>query len=603
MISRAFADQVRDQADIVRIISDYVTLRKRGTNYLALCPFHREKTPSFAVHPAKQIFKCFGCGIGGDVFKFVMEMEGCSWPEAVKTVAEKSGIPVPRDAFASTPEVEAQARWRERLFQIYRLASEFFHACLASDRGLAARQYLADRGIRPDLVRRLHLGYAPASWDALTAHLLGRHIRRDEIERSGLVVLREDASGYYDRFRHRLMFPIFDSQGRIVAFGGRALGDEQPKYLNSPDTAIYSKGRQLYGLYQARDGIRRQGFAILVEGYFDYVLPFQEGVENVVASLGTALTDDQVRLLGRYTRRVVINYDADPAGRAAMQRNIERLLAGGLDVAVLVLPEGEDPDSFVRRHGVDAYVRLAHSARGYLDFLLDQALAGKDVASPAARTKALREILPTLTHIPDKVERAASLDHLAERLHLDGRVVREEFRRQSSGDSRSPEGGSEATLTPAAGDMTAAERRLLEILLNCPELCPTVLAEMEPGDQEGLLTATIFDELRRAGDAPMTYLEWRDRLGENEFLLDVVERALLSDPSVPSESLLDEARACVRALRRRHLQRQLDSLQWEIERAKQQGDDVDELLRRKAALARSLMDSSTGLSATHRQTR
>lgn len=594
MISRGFADQVRDQADIVRIVSDYLTLRKRGTNYLALCPFHREKTPSFAVHPAKQIFKCFGCGLGGDVFKFVMEMEGCSWPEAVKTVAEKSGIPVPREAFARTADVDAQVRWRERLLQIYRLASEFFQSCLASDRGHAARDYLAGRGIRPDVVRRLHLGYAPPSWDALTTFLLNRSIRPDEIERSGLVVRREDASGYYDRFRHRLIFPIFDSQGRIVGFGGRALGEEEPKYLNSPETPIYSKGRHLYGLYHAREGIRRQGFAILVEGYFDYAIPMQEGVENVVASLGTALTDDQVRLLRRYTTRVVLNYDADPAGRLAMQRNIERLLTGGLDVAILVLPEGEDPDSFVRRYGVEAYLHRAQTARGYLDFLIDQALAGKDIASPAVRTKALRDILPTLSHLPDKVERAASLDHLAERLHLDGRVVRDEFRRQlqASSEDRSAEGRTDVTVTPLHEALTPAERRLLEILLNCPDLRSSVLAELDPRDQEGLLTAEIFAQLRQIGDAPIRYGDWKERVDER--LLDVIERALLGDVSASPDSLREEARACVQALRRRRLQRELDSLQWEIERAKQRGDAgiMDDLLRRKAELARSLMTNS-----------
>ncbi len=597
MISRAFADHVREQADIVRIISDYLTLRKRGTNYLALCPFHREKTPSFAVHPGKQIFKCFGCGVGGDVFKFVMEMDGCSWPEAVKTVAEKCGIPVAREALTVTPAVEAQARWRDRLFHIYRLAAEFFEGCLASERGAVARQYLARRGLRPETVRRLHLGYAPASWDALTAFLLSRHVRRDEIEQSGLVVLREDGSGYYDRFRHRLIFPISDTHGRVVGFGGRALGEDEPKYLNSPDTAIYSKGRYLYGLSQAREGIRRTGWAILVEGYFDFAIPFQEGIENVVASLGTALTEDQVRLLHRYTDRVVVNYDGDAAGRAAMQRNIERLLAGGLDVAVMVLPDGEDPDSFVRRHGAAEYLRRSEAAVGYLDFLIAQALEGKDVASPSVRTRVLREILPTLAHLPDKVERAASLDHLAGRLHLPAGVVREEFRRQerASGDESSSGTKPEPSLSSARAAVTPAERRLVEILLHCPELRPTIMAELDPQDVEGVVTAEIFQQMQQAGDSPLGYPEWRDRFENNGLLLDLIERALLSDVSGSSESLLEEARACVQALRRRRLQRELDRLQWEIEQVRDHGDAaiLCELLRRKTVVARLLAHPAT----------
>jgi DNA primase len=617
MTPREFAERVREQTDIVRIISDYVALRKRGSNYVALCPFHQERTPSFAVHPVKQIFKCFGCGIGGDVFTFLMRIEGCSWWEAVRLVAEKMGIPVP--SLSSREGSEAQAAWRQRLLQITAWACEFFERCLREPRGEIARAYLAARGVRPETMRRFRLGYAPEGWTALTDYLLGRRVTREELERSGLVVRREDGSGYYDRFRHRLIFPIRDVQGRIVGFGGRALGDEEPKYLNSPETALYAKGRHLFGLFEAREAIRRAGYAVLVEGYFDWLTLFEQGIEHSVATLGTALTEEQVRLLRRYTERLVINFDADAAGRRAMVRNLEPALRGGLDVALLRLPEGDDPDSFVRRMGAEAYRERLRAATPYLDFLLDEALADVPLPPPpSAQARVLRVVLPYVAGIPDAVERTASADRVANRLGMDAQVVRDEvrrYRRALSGHSPSSSG------TPASGsserrwerlplvahatrrhqespshegrapEVTPSERLLLEILLHADaSVRARILAEMDPEDVRGLASERVFALLRELDPTQVSYTILAERLADDPFSLDVVERALVADVSGPSEDMLDRARRSLRGLRRRRLERELLALQMEIERlGSDEEERVVQLLQRKQEVAAALV--------------
>jgi DNA primase len=313
---RSFTDELRGQADILRVVSDYLTLKKRGANYLACCPFHQEKTPSFNVNQARQLFKCFGCGKAGDVFRFVMEIEGCSFPESIRTVAEKCGVPLP--AQVEDREAEAKEQNRVDLIEINGWATEFFSTALEeSPEGQRARDYLIERGVGVEAQRSFRIGFAPNSWDALSNHLRDRGASRQQIERSGLVSIRESGSGFHDRFRGRLMFPICDAQGRVVAFGGRILGPGEPKYLNSPETALYTKGQHLFGLSQSKEAIRRRGYAILVEGYLDFLIPFQAGIPQLVASLGTALTDQQVRLLGRYAKKIVVNFDPDAAGASA----------------------------------------------------------------------------------------------------------------------------------------------------------------------------------------------------------------------------------------------------------------------------------------------
>ena len=370
---QTFLDDLRRQADIVRVIQDYVSLKKKGANWMACCPFHQEKSPSFSVNPAKDIFYCFGCAKGGSVFNFVMEMERVAFPEAVRIVAEKTNVPLP--ALEQDKRYDARRQEADEVIELNSWALEWWEQQLTEGgaEARAGREYVEGRGIKEETRKVFRLGYAPDSWDALVSHLKRKGASAGQIERSGLVV-KKDGGGVYDRFRGRVVFPVLDAQGRPVAFGGRVLTKEQePKYLNSPETAAYTKGRHLYGLHQTRDEIRKKKFAILVEGYLDLIVPFQAGVRNVVASLGTALTPEQAKLLGRFARQVVVNYDGDKAGVAAAKRAIETLLAEDFEVKILVLPDGADPDEFITAHGVEAYHERRGAASPYIQFVLEQA--------------------------------------------------------------------------------------------------------------------------------------------------------------------------------------------------------------------------------------
>ncbi|MBL8151355.1 MAG: DNA primase, partial [Blastocatellia bacterium] len=411
-LSKSFVEELKSQADIVRIVSDYISLNKRGKNYVANCPFHNEKTPSFNVSQTKQIFHCFGCGVGGDVVGFIMQIEHCDYIQAVKTLAAKLGV-----AYVETSQdTKRNSEDREELLQINLWATEFFQQQLEdSAEGQQAIDYLEQRGIKRHIQKELKIGYAPDSWDSLSKYLQTCGATTSQIERSGLVTLKENSTGYYDRFRGRCIFPILDAQGRTVAFGGRVIGSGEPKYLNSPETVLYTKGKHLFGLYYAKEAIRKQGFAILVEGYLDFILPYQEGIQNIVASLGTALTEHQVRLLARYldSPQIVVNFDPDKAGVAATKRSLEILLQQGYKVNVLTLPEGYDPDTFVRKQGVSAYRQLLKKSQPYIDYVLAQSMKDHDVARPAGKAAILNAVLPFLAKVPDRIERSEYADHVA----------------------------------------------------------------------------------------------------------------------------------------------------------------------------------------------
>src|ERR1700757_1165187 len=371
----SFADRVKNQADIVRVIGEYVRLKKSGQNFTGLCPFHGEKTPSFAVHPTKQIFHCFGCGKGGDVFSFVMEMEKCQFPEAVRIVAEKCGIALPKPKERS-PEERKENQQRSALTEMHREAQTFFVQQLETTaEGKAARAYLEDRGLDKDALARFGIGYAPSGGDLLLRHFRGKYPEKTLVE-SGLIS-RDQSGRHFDRFRRRITFPIANESAKIVAFGARTLGDEQPKYLNSPETPIYSKSNVLYHLDRAKDALRRSDFAILVEGYMDAIAVARAGISNVVASCGTALAESQIKLLGRFTKRVIVNYDPDTAGQAATERSLDAFLGQDFEVRVLALPaigdKKADPDLFIREKGNDAYQKQLKDSPPYVDYLISRA--------------------------------------------------------------------------------------------------------------------------------------------------------------------------------------------------------------------------------------
>lgn len=598
-----FADDLRNQADILRIVSDYVTLKKRGANYLALCPFHQEKTPSFNVHPGKQIFKCFGCGVSGDIYGFVMQIERCSFPEAVRIVAEKTGVKIP--VMESTPQSAQAAGERVHLMQLNEWAAEFFRSHLGTgEGGRRALEYLQSRGVTATTSEKLGLGYAPASWDALSIHLQKKGAPQQLVEKSGLVSLRENQSGYYDRFRNRLMFPIRDAQGRVVAFGGRAFAGDDPKYLNSPETAVYTKGRHLFGLYYAKEEIRKLDSVILVEGYMDFALPFQEGVCNVVASLGTALTEQQVRLLGRYTRNIVVNFDPDSAGVAAAKRSIDLLVAEGFRVSVVSLPDGEDPDSFVLKHGAMKYREQVFHARPYFDFLADEAMRRIDSAQPGGKARVLAEIIPYILKIRNRVERAEYVTYAADRLKVEERLLREELRRAAAG---TYERVTENQEDLGAG-ISVAERQLLALAVSDLHALNCLVADAHETDFDGLTTEPIFEALfalHRDGIEP-TMGSLGQRLENEDLLAKILPTVILLEEIEPPEQTSAEARqkrvqSCLNAIRRKRVHQRLALVQSEIQAAERTQETRDavqkarlaELYREKMELGRTLQAFET----------
>jgi len=608
-------DDVRAAADIVKVVGDYVKLRKAGANYMGLCPFHQEKTPSFAVHPAKQIFHCFGCGVGGDVFKFVMMIDNLTFPEALRRLAEKVGVTL-SDTFGDAT-YDANARVRSALYKIHEAAAKFFAGQLSGTaEGRLARAYLEDRGLTDEVVGRFRLGYAPADGQALTRHLtgalrpspdglqggalyqtvqVGAGNEPELLEKSGLVVRDAERSRHYDRFRRRIIFPIANDSGKVVAFAGRALGDEQPKYLNSPETPIYTKGRVLYHLDRAAQAIRKLDFAILVEGYMDCIAVASSGIENVVASCGTSLTEGQVRLLARYSRRLVVNYDPDSAGVAATERSLGLLLEEGFEAKVLALPGGLDPDSFIRKQGPGAYRELLAGARSYIEYLTDRALATHNIKTPEGKVGAANAVLPYLAKVPNPMLRAELANRLAQRLRLDERLLAEELRRAARA------AGSAMRIEPesAAPKATTAEKELLRAFMEdqgfADELLPQIV---EQGMLEGLVTEPIFkrlQELRRRGESA-------DPITLEEPLSAEARRALYESlfwaVEPPDRGRIDRH---LRALRARRARRELDKLPEAVQAAIRANDlaRLRELDQLKLNLQNELRGLDAGRKISH----
>src|SRR4029077_12251115 len=420
-----FIEDLKRQADIVRVIQDYAQLKKKGAIWMLCCPFHKEKTPSFSVSPAKEIFYCFGCHKGGSVFIFVMEMERVSFPEAIKLVAEKSGVPLPK--LIDDSRFEARRNEADAVIELNKWALEWWEQQLeSSGEARIARDYLNRREITDETRKTFRMGYAPDSWDALSIHLRQKGASQDQIERSGLVVKKEEG-GSYDRFRGRLIFPVMDIQGKPIAFGGRTLRDEDAKYINSPETAAYIKGRNLFGLNLTRDEIRRAGFVILVEGFLDLIVPYQFGIRNVVASLGTALTPDQVKLMSRFVRKVVVNYDADSAGLQAAKKAIAMLLAEDLEVKILVLPDAADPDEFIRKEGVAAYQRQRGLAQPHIQFVIDEAVRDRNLHRPAEKADAVEEVLPYVRAVQSRIQKRDYFDIAMDSLRIGDAALKREL--------------------------------------------------------------------------------------------------------------------------------------------------------------------------------
>ena len=420
-------EEVRKAADIVEIIGQHVQLKKRGQNHVGLCPFHSERSPSFTVNQDKQIYHCFGCGRGGDVFTFWMEYHNLTFPQSLKDLAERYNIDLPR--YRDAPAEREKAELKEQLFKINDLAADYLHAMLVKDAGgRPGRDYFSRRHISRETISAFRLGYAVNKWDGLVNYLRSKSISLDRGAKAGLIVPKKDGD-YYDRFRGRIIFPIIDLNHKVIGFGGRILDDSLPKYINTPETPLYHKGDSLYGLDSAFKDIRERGLAIIVEGYMDMLVLRQHGISNVVATLGTALTSNQIRRLKGYTKEVVVLFDPDDAGRQAALKSFPLFLNEGISGKVLVLPQGEDPDSFVNRYGSEKFKELLEGATPIFDFYLDQALARMD-AGVDGQIKVLSEVLPIFMDIEQEATKSLYMQRFSEKTNINEDLVREELRRR-----------------------------------------------------------------------------------------------------------------------------------------------------------------------------
>jgi len=416
-------EEVKRRADIVDLVSEYVTLKKGGKNFLGLCPFHKEKTPSFTVNRDKQIFYCFGCGEGGNVLTFLMKMSEMSFPEAVRHLAGKTGIVIPERIL--TRQEKESSSVRNDVGRVNKMAAAYFSKNLFSQAGKEARDYLRKRGIQDDVIKEFGLGYALDGWRHLRDHFEKAGISLKLVEQSGLVIPKANGGGsFYDRFRGRLIFPIEDVGGSVIAFGGRIIGSGEPKYLNTSESPVYIKGRNLYGLNRTKEDIRKKGYAILVEGYFDLITLWASGIRNVIATLGTALTRDHVDLMRRYTSHVVAVFDPDEAGKKALTRSIELFLSGNMHAKGVVLPDGYDPDQYLRKHGKESFTQIIDDAESLVDYYIENVI-GK-VATFEEKKDALREAVSFIIHIDNARERDLFIKRVSEKLGSDQQLLTKE---------------------------------------------------------------------------------------------------------------------------------------------------------------------------------
>ncbi len=607
-----FIDDLKNRADIVRIIGDFVQLKKKGQNHMACCPFHDEKTPSFSVNASKGFYKCFGCGKGGNVFTFLMEIEGVTFPDAVRTVAEKTGIPLPepvddKDYAATKKKKEKRDREKLRIIELNKIALEFWEEQLydANPQSTAARKYLEGRELDEKTLEKYRIGFAPDSWDTLLNLLKEKGFEEKDIRESGLVTVNEEKDSVYDRFRGRIIFPVLDINGDPVAFGARILGKGEPKYLNSPETAAYVKGEHLYGLFQNKEEIRRLKYAILVEGYMDLIALSQFGVQNCVASLGTALTGNQAKLLGRFARKVAVNYDGDDAGVKAARRAIETLLAQDFEIKVLVLPENKDPDDFIRAEGFEAYKdQHRNHALPYLQFVLESIVRERNISLPKQKAAAIEDAIPVLVAVRNVVERRETLKQVLRYFQMNDRVLEDhvwnEINTRASRVSspheerREDERLKKLVLRQNAKRITVAEQRLLELLVHDAELRGLILPQLEKTDYETLATAQIFELIFELEENGVENIgpSLVEMTADDDLFHDLVPALLMSDnhreEGEAIDEVLEDAENCAARLRSMAVERRILEISQELAFAEQNDEiqKIDRLVAEQIDLAK-----------------
>jgi DNA primase len=560
--------RVRDSIDIVDLISGYMSLKKTGKNHVGLCPFHAEKTPSFNVNPDKQIFHCFGCGVGGDVFKFVELQEGLNFPEAVKSLAARAGISLPADS-ASRREDRKNEGEHKALLTIVAEAADYFQKELAGPTGSAARTYLAKRGVNDSTVKDFSLGYARPEWDGLLRHLKQKGYAPGLMEKAGLIVKRSEGEGHYDRFRGRIIFPIRDISGNVIAFGGRVMDDSLPKYLNSPETPLYSKSNVLYCLDKAKEQARRQGYFIIVEGYLDALASHQYGVKNVIATLGTALTEGHLRLMKRFAQKLVLIFDPDPAGVKAAMRGLDLFVSSNMKVNVVSLPDGDDPDTFLQKQGADAFAACLRGSIKFMDFVLGQVVKGSP-ASIDEKVEKAGEMLGFIAKLSTSIERNHYLKKTAEALDIEETDLRQEMQkhiRQSSGMS------SEQKDVPVAQhSRPRAEEILIHLMLKDDGVARSLKDQIKPQDFTDPLfqraAGKIFEVLNANGkfDINAVLAEGDEELNRLISYYSVLEM----DYDDPQKHYQD----CVDLIKQRDPEKKIKLLIKAIQEAEDRGDSA-----------------------------
>jgi DNA primase len=553
-----FVEQLKSSVDIVSVIGEYLRLRRSGANrYMGLCPFHQEKTPSFTVHVVHQFYKCFSCGAGGDVIKFVMEKEGISFYEALKSLSERYGIPMPK----RSNYADEDAKLRGALLAMHEQAEENFRANLRSPAGEAARAYLAKRGLSSEAVEHFGIGYSDRSGRALIRLFEQNNFPVAQMDQSGLVRKRPDGS-LYDNFRNRLMFPIHNEAGKVIAFGGRALAeDDQPKYLNSPETPLYKKTNVLYNLHRAKEPMRKADRVILVEGYMDVIGVTAAGFGNVVASCGTALTDKQVQALKRFTHRIAVNFDPDAAGVNASERSIDMLLAEAMQVRIMELDGGLDPDEYCKLHGSDAYAERIEHAKGYFYWLADRARAKHDTRTSEGKVAVLEFLLPKVQRITDSLERMTIANDVAGYLGVSQGMVLDRFKKAVTERSAKP---IEQPQNPLRHD----ERMLLCALLTIAELRTELIEQMKDLETvDTLPSRRLFQAIFALDDAGsrVGFDEVNARLEEAD--QNLLAQAVLGDDGEISHEEVMAALASLRRTEEQYRRVQLKARIAELERA------------------------------------
>jgi DNA primase len=618
-----FKESLKQQADIVRIVGDYVKLKKAGAqNFSGLCPFHNEKTPSFSVHATRQFFHCFGCGESGDVFTFVQKVENITFPEAVRLIAQKLGVPMPKISFSSPAEAR-DAQVRMALLDVHVRATQFFQECLRRPEGANAREYLKSRGLDSETITRFRIGYAPDS-GFLLRDALRREFDEELLRESGLFSWKEGSSqpsaishqeksqtgqqtaAIYSKFRNRVMFPIANDQGKVIAFTGRTLSTDEkagPKYLNSPETAIYSKSRVLFNLDNAKEAIRKLEYSILVEGQMDCISVYAAGFHNVIASSGTAFTELQAKLLGRFSKKVVVNFDPDTAGARATERTLGLLVEEEFEIRVVTLETGFDPDLFIRRKGKDAYGAALKASQKYFDYLIDRARAMFPLRNSESKVKAVNHLLPHIQKVPSRIVRDELAMEISQKLGIDSAVLRQELKHAAT--SRA------ATHVKATAEaqITGAERVLIRALASATQMQASATRtssregtdeEFDPARQaqyalqsehlyEGLTAQSLIEALLAAGTETADVMEL-PKTEEDRRLLAAI---LMSEEEELTPETVEGA---VRALRRIYLRRRLEEVQRTLEQERSGGSKGEKhaLLQEMVRLKRALMDPGLG---------